>query len=73
MKEHVPRKKQMPHIKRRCHRCRGTGREPCQVCGGKGQVMKGTDMRGHPQWGTCDGCMGLKTKRCAACGGEGFA
>lgn len=64
-------KKEEP-VKRRCHRCRGMGRAPCQICNGAGEVIKGRDNLGNPQYARCDGCFGLKTNRCSACGGEGF-
>jgi len=73
MKKHSARQNQVPHVKRRCHRCHGTGRAPCQICGGTGRVLKGTDINGYPQFQRCEGCFGNKTTRCSACGGEGFA
>ncbi|SHJ17582.1 hypothetical protein SAMN05444404_1608 [Ruegeria lacuscaerulensis ITI-1157] len=61
------------HVKRRCHRCRGMGRAPCQICNGKGEVPKGRDHLGRLQFTRCNGCFGVKTSRCSVCGGEGFA
>jgi len=58
--------------KQRCSRCRGSGRAPCSVCNGRGEVMKGTDLRGLPTFVKCNGCFGTKTIRCGACAGEGF-
>jgi DnaJ-class molecular chaperone len=60
-------------VKRRCHRCHGSGRVPCAICRGSGQVVKGVDMRGRQILDRCGGCFGLKTSRCPTCGGEGFA
>ena len=59
-------------VKRRCHRCHGSGRAPCQICNGSGQVLIGTDGQGKPRFDRCSGCFGVRTKRCTACGGEGF-
>jgi len=67
------RRKKDEHVKQRCHRCRGTGRAPCPICNGTGQVLKGRDRLGHAEYGRCEGCFGLKTTRCSNCGGEGFA
>lgn len=64
-------KKEEP-VKRRCHRCRGMGRAPCEICKGAGEVIKGRDVHGKPIMSRCDGCFGLKTIRCPVCGGEGF-
>lgn len=64
--------KQDPPIKRRCHRCHGSGRTPCQICRGTGQVVRGTDMRGKQILDRCGGCFGLKTTRCPTCGGDGY-
>lgn len=58
--------------RRRCHRCHGSGRAPCRICAGKGEVMLGTDGQGRPRFGPCTGCMGLKHTRCSQCGGEGY-
>ena len=58
--------------KRRCHRCRGSGRAPCQICNGAGQMLKGKDHLGKPKFDRCDGCFGMKTTRCAVCNGEGM-
>lgn len=60
-------------VKRRCHRCQGDGRAPCQVCYGKGYVMKGRDKLGKPVEDRCSGCFGNKTCKCAICNGTGFA
>lgn len=60
-------------VRRRCHRCHGSGRTPCLICGGRGEVLKSTDARGRPVYDRCGGCFGLKTMRCGTCGGEGFA
>ncbi len=64
---------QTPPVKRRCHRCHGSGRYPCQICRGTGQVVKGTDARGNQILDRCGGCFGIKTVRCPMCGGDGFA
>jgi hypothetical protein len=72
MEKYTPRNKPAQPVKQRCHRCRGTGRVPCQFCGGKGEVVKGRDVFGNPQFGRCDACFGLKSTRCTTCGGEGF-
>ncbi|MFC2969638.1 hypothetical protein [Acidimangrovimonas pyrenivorans] len=72
MEKHSPGKKKPQHVKQRCHRCRGSGRVPCQFCGGSGQVRTGSDIFGNPQFGRCSACFGLKTTRCSHCGGEGF-
>lgn len=61
-----------PPIKRRCHRCHGSGRTPCQICRGTGQVVRGADLRGKQILDRCGGCFGLKTTRCPTCGGDGF-
>ncbi len=66
------RKDQTPQVRRRCHRCHGSGRAPCPICGGTGQVMTGTDRQGKPRFDRCSGCFGLKNTRCSHCGGEGF-
>ena len=58
--------------KQRCSRCRGTGRAPCSICNGKGEVLRGTDHHGKPLFAKCGGCFGTKTVRCTACAGEGF-
>ncbi len=63
---------QMPHQKRRCHRCHGSGQAPCQICGGSAKVPKGRDARGHPVLGRCDGCLGRGRIRCGVCGGDGM-
>jgi DnaJ-class molecular chaperone len=65
-------KDKTPPIKRRCHRCQGSSRAPCQACGGKGEVMTGRDIFNRPQFSRCTGCFGLKTTRCAVCGGDGM-
>jgi len=74
MDKYIPPKKKKKEVqaKRRCQRCRSTGRAPCQICGGTGQVIRGKDYNGHPLFGRCEGCLGVKTTRCSACGGEGF-
>ena len=70
---HPKPKKQMPHVKRRCHRCAGSGRAPCQICGGAGRVLRRVDAQGHQEFGQCEGCFGVKSRRCGHCGGDGFA
>ncbi len=65
-------KKQETPVRRRCHRCHGSGRAPCQICRGTGQVVTGTDARGRQTFDRCGGCFGVKTTRCPTCGGEGF-
>lgn len=72
MDRRASRKKQIPHEKRLCHRCHGTGRAPCAICGGSGEVAKGTDATGRPKFGRCEGCLGTRTARCPTCGGERF-
>jgi hypothetical protein len=67
------RKGVMLHIKRQCHRCYGTGRAACQICGGAGQHASGTDRMGNPRFVVCGGCIGTKLAKCMVCGGEGFA
>ncbi|MBF9031042.1 hypothetical protein HKCCE3408_11615 [Rhodobacterales bacterium HKCCE3408] len=57
---------------RRCHRCAGSGRSPCSVCGGQGRTLKAYDRNGTPQFDRCDGCFGTRTARCSVCSGEGF-
>ena len=59
-------------VKRRCHRCHGTGRSSCPICNGSGEVAKGTDVNGNPIFGQCTGCFGLKHTRCSVCSGEGY-
>jgi hypothetical protein len=66
------RMKQDAYEKQRCHRCRGYGDAPCRICGGAGQVLKGSTAGGHPQFGRCDGCLGRKMVRCPTCGGDRF-
>ncbi len=68
-RKHPPQK---DAIKRRCHRCHGSGRAPCPICSGRGEVMQGTDVNGAPIFGQCEGCYGLKHVRCAHCSGEGW-
>ncbi len=72
MWQHKPRQNKPEQVKRRCHRCRGAGRAPCEICKGSGEVMKGRDIHGKQLFARCDGCFGLKTIRCSVCGGEGF-
>ena len=72
MEQSTSKKKTAPQVKRPCHRCHGTGRAQCEICGGSGQVAKGKDGMGRSQFGRCDGCMGTKTARCRTCGGERF-
>ncbi len=68
-----PYKKPKPEpIKRRCHRCHGSGRCNCQSCGGTGKVVTSRDVMKGPQWGRCTGCFGNKARRCPNCGGDGF-
>ena len=73
MEHNSPGKKQVPYVKRRCHRCHGTGRAPCQFCNGSGQVAKGRDKFGNALFERCVGGFGTKSRRCTVCGGEGFA
>lgn len=73
MERYAPRKVQTPYLKRRCHRCRGTGLAPCPICGGTGQIYKGRDGFGKPKHDRCDGCFGVKSRRCSVCNGEGLA
>lgn len=72
-RKRAPKKAPMPHFKRQCIRCHGTGRAPCQICGGSGQVLSGVDITGMPRFGSCAGCMGTKLSRCPSCGGEGIS
>ncbi|MCR9151563.1 MAG: hypothetical protein NXH83_15435 [Rhodobacteraceae bacterium] len=72
MENFSPRKKPAEPVKRRCHRCRGTGRAPCPICGGAGQVPGGTDRQGNPQFVRCSGCFGARAMRCSQCGGDGY-
>ncbi|SMC12344.1 hypothetical protein ROA7745_02169 [Roseovarius aestuarii] len=72
MQKKTPDGKQTPPIKRRCHRCHGSGRAPCEICGGKGEVPQGKDAYGNQKTGRCSGCFGSRTRRCATCNGEGF-
>lgn len=59
-------------VLRRCHRCRGTGQAACPICAGSGEVFKGQNMFGKPQYGQCGGCYGTKATRCSTCGGMGW-
>ena len=72
MWQHRRYKKKEDPVKRRCHRCRGNGRAPCEICKGTGEVVKSRDIHGRPISSRCDGCFGLKAIRCTVCGGEGF-
>lgn len=56
---------------RRCTRCHGTGRMPCESCNGRGEVYLGQRSRGAGDYGRCQGCAGLKVARCRSCGGSG--
>lgn len=70
--EHPYRKSRQAHPWRRCHRCRGTGFAPCQICNGSGAVAKGRDLFGNVQFGGCSGCHGMKNRKCTNCGGTGL-
>ena len=72
MDKRLTRKQPIPNIKRRCHRCSGTGRARCPICNGTGEVVKGVDLNGNPQVTRCTGCFGSKSTRCTICSGEGF-
>ncbi len=72
MWQHKSQQKKPERVKQRCHRCRGMGRAPCQICNGAGEVVKSRDILGKPISSRCDGCFGLKTIKCTVCGGEGF-
>ncbi len=61
------------HVKRRCHRCHGSGSANCVTCNGTGRMYKGRDYHGHAVMGTCEGCFGTRFRRCSYCSGEGFA
>ncbi len=61
-----------PDVKRRCHRCQGSGRADCPICKGTGKVVTGADVNGNPLFGDCSGCFGLKHSRCPVCSGEGY-
>ena len=53
MRKPNPSGSQSPDMKRRCHRCHGTGRVPCTICGGKGEVPRGVvnrDVVNDPRW-----------------------
>jgi len=66
------RRKRAEHVLRRCHRCRGTGNAPCQICGGAGEVFRGRDLFGKAQHNRCAGCFGTKSTRCSTCAGIGW-
>ena len=66
-------RKAQDEYKRRCHRCRGTGQAPCQICAGSGEVLKGKTYNGGPIFMRCQGCFGRKVNRCNVCCGEGFS
>jgi len=68
---HAPKKK-LQAIKRRCHRCYGSGNAPCQICGGSGEVLMGKDIHGKLKFGRCSSCYGTRTRRCSYCNGEGM-
>ena len=72
MERRTQGKTQDPDVKRRCHRCHGSGRSPCQICNGAGQVATGKDVYGKAKYSNCGGCFGLKVSRCSTCNGEGF-
>ena len=73
IEEKVVHKVTQQHHKRRCHRCRGSGRANCSICNGSGRVVSGTNWDGTAKFESCTGCFGLKTTRCNVCAGEGFA
>ncbi len=60
------------HVKRRCHRCQGTGRADCPICKGTGEVVASVDVNGNPLFSQCSGCFGRKHTRCPICSGEGY-
>lgn len=66
------KKPQIPHVKQRCYRCRGSGRAQCPICNGKGRIAQGRDRLGQPQFVQCTGCFGTRHSRCGVCGGEGW-
>ncbi len=72
MWQHKQGAKKDEPVKRRCHRCRGMGRAPCEICKGAGELIQSRDIHGKPKMGHCNGCFGLKATRCAVCGGDGF-
>ncbi len=72
MWQHKQGQKKEEPARRRCHRCRGMGRAPCQICNGAGEIVKSRDVFGKPILSRCDGCFGLKSIRCTVCAGEGF-
>ena len=59
-------------IRRRCHRCHGTGQCNCRVCGGSGRVPQSRNVFGEQQFARCSGCYGNRRTRCATCGGTGY-
>lgn len=71
MYEHFSRKRVMPY-KHRCGRCVSTGRLPCEICNGRGEVSVGSDAYGNLKYARCSGCFGLKIMRCKNCGGVGY-
>ncbi len=72
VKKKTPARVLIPNFKRQCIRCHGTGRAPCQICNGTGQVLRGLEANGAPRFGGCTGCLGIKLAKCQSCGGEGF-
>ncbi|MDH5799144.1 MAG: hypothetical protein OEZ19_11305 [Paracoccaceae bacterium] len=67
-----PKKKDEEIVKRRCHRCHGSGRMACTICGGQGRIQTSKDIYGKPIMTRCNGCFGTRAVRCTTCAGEGF-
>ena len=68
----LPRIKKPEVVQRRCYRCHGTGRAPCQGCGGSGRMTTSRDALGNVQAARCPQCYGNKVSRCRTCGGTGM-
>lgn len=59
-------------VKRRCHRCHGSGRSTCPSCGGQGRIVTSRNPLAGPEYTRCSACFGNKTRRCSTCAGEGL-
>lgn len=61
----------MASSKKKCSRCRGTGRFECVACGGTGeqavQVVPGSQKMASK----CGSCKGTGKRPCSPCGGTG--
>lgn len=53
-----------------CPKCDGSGKVPCQGCGGTGGV-KDYSRKEEARWSSCSGCHGTGERTCTACGGTG--